>query len=153
MAELGKATQAELKAISAAFQVYGDFVSGCPYGSGHINDTYQLSYSVGGAKMHYLLQRINHHVFTQPQAVQQNILRVTSHIAEKLRARLGERVLGPVTPPVTRIQTLLIKKIVLKVEISAGIAPLREVLERVHAEMRAYEAFKRLLVHYDVDPV
>ena len=73
--------------------------------------------------------------------------------AEKLRARLGERVLGPVTPPVTRIQTLLIKKIVLKVEISAGIAPLREVLERVHAEMRAYEAFKRLLVHYDVDPV
>ena len=39
MAELGKATQAELKAISAAFQVYGDFVSGCPYGSGHIKST------------------------------------------------------------------------------------------------------------------
>ena len=90
MAELGKATQAELKEISAAFQVYGDFVEGRPYGSGHINDTYQITYSVGGATMHYLLQRINHHVFTQPQAVQQNILRVTRHIAAKLRAQ-GER--------------------------------------------------------------
>ena len=26
--------------------------------------------------------------------------------AEKLRARLGERVLGPVTPPITRVQTV-----------------------------------------------
>ena len=90
MAELGKATQAELKEISSAFQVYGDFVSGCPYGSGHINDTYQITYSVGGAPMHYLLQRINHHVFTQPANVQQNILRVTRCIAEKLRAQ-GEQ--------------------------------------------------------------
>ena len=87
MAELGKATQQELKEIASTFQVYGDFVSGCPYGSGHINDTYQLTYSVGGAPMHYLLQRINHHVFTQPANVQQNILRVTRHIADKLRAQ------------------------------------------------------------------
>ena len=72
--------------------------------------------------------------------------------AEKLRARLGERVLGPVTPPITRVQTLHIKKIVLKIEISAGIAPLREILEGIHAEMQGYVPFKQLLVHYDVDP-
>ena len=72
--------------------------------------------------------------------------------AEKLRARLGERVLGPVTPPITRVQTLHIKKIVLKIEISAGIAPLREILEGIHAEMQGYALFKQLLVHYDVDP-
>ena len=65
--------------------------------------------------------------------------------AEKLRARLGERVLGPVTPPITRVQTLHIKKIVLKIEISAGIAPLREILQ-------GYVPFNQLLVHYDVDP-
>lgn len=87
MAELGKATQAELKAISNAFQVYGDFVSGCPHGSGHINDTYKVTYSVGGAPLSYLLQRINHHVFTQPANVQQNILRVTRYIASKLIAK------------------------------------------------------------------
>lgn len=72
--------------------------------------------------------------------------------AEKLRTRLGERVLGPVAPPVTRIQTLHIKKIVLKIEIAASIAPVREMLEAVHAEMQNYLPFKQLLVHYDVDP-
>lgn len=72
--------------------------------------------------------------------------------AEKLRVRLGERVLGPVTPPVTRIQTLHIRKIVLKIEIAAAITPLREILNVVHAEMQGYLPFKQLLVHYDVDP-
>ncbi len=72
--------------------------------------------------------------------------------AQKLRARLGDRVLGPVAPPITRVQTLHIKKIVLKIEISAGIAPLRGILEGIQDEMRGYAAFRRLLVHYDVDP-
>ena len=57
-----------------------------------------------------------------------------------------------VTPPITRVQTLHIKKIVLKIEISAGIAPLREILEGIHTEMQGYVPFKQLLVHYDVDP-
>ena len=72
--------------------------------------------------------------------------------AGKLRLHLGERVLGPVTPPVTRVQTLHIKKIILKIEIAAAIAPVREILETVYAEMMQYPAFKQLLVHYDVDP-
>lgn len=72
---------------------------------------------------------------------------------EKLRTRLGERVLGPVTPPVNRVQTLHIKKVVLKIEIVAAIAPVREILETVYTEMAQYPSFKQLLVHYDVDPV
>lgn len=71
---------------------------------------------------------------------------------DKLHARLGERVLGPVTPPVTRIQTLHIKKIVLKIEIAAAIAPVRDIVDAVHLEMQGYLPFKQLLVHYDVDP-
>ena len=72
--------------------------------------------------------------------------------ADGLRHRLGERVLGPVTPPVTRVQTLYIRKIVLKIEIAAAIAPVREILEAVHTEMQRYLPFKQLIVHYDVDP-
>lgn len=72
--------------------------------------------------------------------------------ADNLRLRLGERVLGPVTPPVTRVQTLHIRKIVLKIEIAAAIAPVREILETVHTEMQRYLPFKQLIVHYDVDP-
>lgn len=73
--------------------------------------------------------------------------------AEALRRRLGERVLGPVTPPITRVQALHIRKIVLKIEIAAAIAPVRAILEAVHAEMQRYLPFKQLIVHYDVDPV
>ena len=72
--------------------------------------------------------------------------------AEKLHARLGERVLGPVTPPVTRVQTLHIKKIVLKIEIAAAIAPVRQILKAVRREKQRYLPFRQLLVHYDVDP-
>jgi primosomal protein N' (replication factor Y) len=73
--------------------------------------------------------------------------------ADKLRARLGERVSGPVTPPVTRIQTFHIKKILLKIEATASIAPVRKIMEEVHAEMQSHLPFKQLWVHYDVDPV
>ena len=72
--------------------------------------------------------------------------------AQTLRSRLGERVLGPVTPPVTRIQTLHIRKIVLKIEVGAPISPVRQLVEAVHAEMQDLPAFKQLLMHYDVDP-
>jgi primosomal protein N' (replication factor Y) len=73
--------------------------------------------------------------------------------ADKLRIRLGERVCGPVTPPVTRIQTLHIRKILLKIEVTAAIAPVREIIEETHAGMQAFLPFRQLLVHYDVDPV
>jgi primosomal protein N' (replication factor Y) len=72
--------------------------------------------------------------------------------AGKLRARLGERVLGPVTPPVTRVQNLHVRQIILKIEIAAAIAPVREILDNVRAEMLPSPAFKQLLVHYNVDP-
>ena len=71
---------------------------------------------------------------------------------DHLRRRLGDRVLGPVTPAITRVQSLHIKKILLKIEISAPIAPVREILDTVYAEMQRYLPFKQLLVHYDVDP-
>lgn len=72
--------------------------------------------------------------------------------ADNLRRRLSDRVLGPVTPPVTRVQALHIRKIVLKIEITAAITPVRDILEAVHAEMQRYLPFKQLIVHYDVDP-
>jgi primosomal protein N' (replication factor Y) len=73
--------------------------------------------------------------------------------ANTLRARFGERVLGPVIPPVTRVQTLYVRKILLKIEAAAAITPVREIIESIHAEMQRYLPFKQLLVHYDVDPV
>ena len=73
--------------------------------------------------------------------------------ADKLRSRLGDRVLGPVTPPIHRIQALYLRQIVIKVEIAAGITPLRTFLEEVQQSMQALPAFRSLLLHYDVDPM
>ncbi|GAB6394188.1 MAG: primosomal protein N' [Bacteroidales bacterium] len=78
---------------------------------------------------------------------------MASVYAGKLRSRLGERVLGPVTPPVTRVHALYVKHILMKIEASAAAAPVRQIIEDVHAAMRQYPAFKQLLVHYDVDPL
>ncbi|MDL2244121.1 primosomal protein N' [Parabacteroides sp. OttesenSCG-928-J18] len=84
----------------------------------------------------------------------EQVLRELSTLyADKLRTYLGERVLGPVTPVITRIQTLHIRQIVLKLEVTAAVAPVRELLAKVHKEMEDQPAFRQLILHYDVDPL
>lgn len=72
--------------------------------------------------------------------------------AEKLREHFAESVLGPVAPPVTRVYALHVRKIVVKIDVSAPIAPVRDALEKVQREMMSCPTFRQLLVHYDVDP-
>lgn len=50
------------------------------YGAGHINDTYKLE--LAGAEA-CLLQRINQHVFREPEKVMHNIRVVYEHLSEK----------------------------------------------------------------------
>ncbi len=78
---------------------------------------------------------------------------MSSLFAGKLREHFGERILGPVTPPVNRVQTLYIRRIIIKIEVSAPISPVRGIIEGIHAGMQRYLPFKQLLVHYDVDPL
>ena len=74
-------------------------------------------------------------------------------MADKLRAVFGNRVLGPDKPPVARIQTLFIKKIVVKIEQNAPMGRARELLLRIQREMLEDERYKSLIVYYDVDPM
>jgi hypothetical protein len=55
------------------------------FGNGHINDTLKVTTDKGEAK--YILQRINHSIFTNVDILQQNILTVTTHIRRKLETR------------------------------------------------------------------
>jgi len=66
------------------FRAWGDFVGAAPYGSGHINDTFKVTFNMAGAPVHYLLQRINHNIFKDPRAVMDNIVRVTNHVRTRL---------------------------------------------------------------------
>lgn len=74
-------------------------------------------------------------------------------MAGYLRNGLGERVLGPDRPPVSRIQTLFIRKIVVKIEQQASMSKVREYLQQVQRAIIEDERFRSLLVYYDVDPM
>lgn len=74
-------------------------------------------------------------------------------MASKLRSVFGSRVLGPDKPPVARVQTLFIRKIIVKIEVNAPMARARELLTQVQKEIIAEDRFKSLIVYYDVDPM
>jgi hypothetical protein len=61
-------------------------VEATPLGHGHINDTFVATYHRAGRSARYVHQRINQHVFHDPEAVMDNIARVTQHIRAKLLA-------------------------------------------------------------------
>ncbi|KAL3803188.1 hypothetical protein HJC23_003463 [Cyclotella cryptica] len=62
-------------------------LSANPFGSGHINDTFRVCTS---ENHFYILQRINHEIFTRPVEVMDNIFRVTQHLKQKITARGGD---------------------------------------------------------------
>jgi primosomal protein N' (replication factor Y) len=70
----------------------------------------------------------------------------------KLKSMLGECVSNPVYPPVTRVQTLFIRKIMLKIDLSVHVSDARKILETVYAEMQHDPLFRQIILHYDVDP-
>ena len=71
--------------VTGHFQMPGDYLGHRPCGNGHINDTFVVAFSQGGNRVRYIVQRINHMVFKQPEVVMDNIIRVTTHLADKMR--------------------------------------------------------------------
>jgi hypothetical protein len=73
--------------IIKQFDFTGRYISLTPYGNGHINDTYALTFENASHKKHrYILQRINHNVFRNPEQLMQNVEKVTSFLREKIIA-------------------------------------------------------------------
>jgi len=67
------------------FNFEGVFIDAIPYGFGHINDTYAITFKNVDATTHrYILQRINSTIFKDPEALMENIERVTTHIKKKI---------------------------------------------------------------------
>lgn len=65
-------------------------MSGGPFGTGHINDTYAATYRQDAHPKRYILQRINHHVFKNPETLMANVVAVTSHLSRKIQAAGGD---------------------------------------------------------------
>ena len=78
-------TKEQLLNILDQFQLTEKVVSAEPFGNGHINDTLKVTNEKGEIK--YVLQRINHLIFTNVDMLQNNIQIVTSHIRKKLEEK------------------------------------------------------------------
>lgn len=76
--------------IVRRFQTEGAPVSITPYGHGHINDTYLVTCQEAGTQVRYILQRMNDEVFTDVDALMENVVGVTTFLAAKIRARGGD---------------------------------------------------------------
>ena len=74
----------KINSISRRFHIYGDLHHVEPCKIGHINETYVATYTQGGSRIRYVHQKLNTGVFRQPDAVMDNILRVTRHQRAKL---------------------------------------------------------------------
>ncbi len=80
---------------------------------------------------------------------------LASLYAGRLRQLFGNRVFGPEEPVVARVQTFFIRKIMLKIEVSASMKRVKEILRATLEEMHAsrVRAVKSAIVYYDVDPM
>ncbi len=76
----------DIERISSFFEFSGVFKRADPYGSGHINDTYLCISEQEGRVERHIIQRINHHIFTDPLTMMNNGVRVAEHLRQKLIA-------------------------------------------------------------------
>ena len=71
---------------------------------------------------------------------------------DKLRGSFGSRVSGPKEPPVSRVNSLYIRQIMLKIEPSANLAGVKNLLRHHFIELVSSPLTKGVSVYYDVDP-
>lgn len=81
------------------------------------------------------------------------LIKAAASYAETLRHLFGNRILGPDEPHIARIQSLYIRKIMLKVEIQASMSKVKAILRSVYEAQMADKSLRSLVVYYDVDPM
>lgn len=59
------------------------------YGNGHINDTFLVVCEKEGRQIRYILQRMNHDIFKNPEALMENILAITKFLRENIIKNAG----------------------------------------------------------------
>lgn len=75
---------ADILEIASKFKLASPAVSAKPCGSGLINDTYIVE-TESADSPNYILQRINHSIFTDVDLLQDNMVKVTEHIRKRLQ--------------------------------------------------------------------
>lgn len=80
-----------LEEVIAQYPFEGELIHCTPFGSGHINDTYLLTYRLADrSKRKIVVQRINTTAFKKPVELMENMLGVTEHLRRKILERGGD---------------------------------------------------------------
>ena len=90
--------RAHCAAVTRRFLHDADITHLVPYGSGHINDTFRVRLDENGTSCDYILQRINTAVFTEPEKMMENIVRVTGHLQGMCAQEKSVKGFVPLTP-------------------------------------------------------
>jgi primosomal protein N' (replication factor Y) len=77
---------------------------------------------------------------------------LASSYSLKLREKLGNSVSDPVYPPVTRVQALHIRHVMIKSHLSVSVSDTRMILEKVRSEMSKNPFFRKVSMYYDIEP-
>ena len=84
-------TQKQRDEVIAHFKYEGILIDERPYGSGHINDTFLLTFEIAEmGQLKVILQRMNKEVFSNPVELMENIVGVTSYLRERIIENGGD---------------------------------------------------------------
>lgn len=84
-------TYAKIDEAAAQFAIEGKLIEKSPYGNGHINDTFLLIYELSdGSQKRYILQRMNHLIFKNPQQLMENVVNVTEYLRKIILSQGGD---------------------------------------------------------------
>lgn len=88
---MGQITREQRDEVIAHFKFEGMLVGEELYGSGHINDTFLLTFEIAEmGQIKVILQRMNKEVFASPVELMENILGVTSYLRERIIENGGD---------------------------------------------------------------
>ena len=79
--------------------------------------------------------------------------RLAHKLLQRLQAVFGNRVQGPDEPPVGRIQSLFIRRAILKLEPTLPLSRVREYLLNIKADLLSQKGYSSAQLYFDVDPL
>ena len=85
--------------------------------------------------------------------VESTVESASIYLGSLLRQWFGERVLGPDKPGISKVKTLHIRKIVLKLENGIDLNLVREYLQRAQKQIMQDKQYASLQIFFDVDPL
>ncbi len=81
----------EIDQVIAQFKTKGRLAEKIPYGNGHINDTFLVTYEMPeGGTRRYILQKMNHSIFKEPVQLMENVVNVTEYLRKVIISQGGD---------------------------------------------------------------